>query len=117
MMQLQSCVQELTVMQMRKIEVLSSALNDLADIVGYISHELYNPSAAHKLVDDFYKKVTKLKDNPELYTVHESETVKTVFRKMTLGGYLVFYTVTDEYVYIAFVLHSLQDVDRILETY
>jgi len=104
-------------MQVRKVELLPSALDGLADVVTDISHELYNPSAAHKLVDDFYKKVANLNTNPESYTVHESEMVKTIFRKITLGGYLIFYTVTEEYVYVAFVLHSLQDVDRILETY
>ena len=100
---------------MHKIEVLPSALKDLSNIVAYLSHELHNPSAAHKLIDVFYRKVANLKDNPKSYAIHENDAIKTIFRKIPLGGYLIFYTVTDDYIYITFILHSLQDVDRILE--
>ena len=100
-----------------EVVVLPTAFQNLDDATSYISHKLFNPEAAHKLVDDFYKKVAKLKDNPKIYSIHESAIVKTVFRKITLGGYLIFYTASEKYVYVAFVLHSLQDVDRILEMY
>jgi plasmid stabilization system protein ParE len=104
-------------MRILDVVLLPSALENLADITGYISHKLHNPVAAHRLVDNFYKKVSGLKDYPEMYSVHKSDAVKTVFRKITLGNYLIFYTVGEKYVYVAFVLHSKQDVDRILEMY
>jgi len=100
-----------------EVVVLPTAFQNLDDITNYLSHTLFNPSSAHRLVNDFYKKVAKLKDNPELYPIHESESAKKVFRKITLNGYLVFYTATEKYVYVAFILHSLQDVDRILKMY
>jgi len=61
-----------------EVVVLPTAFANLDDATSYISHKLFNPSSAHKLVDDFYKKVAKLKDNPELYPIHECETVLTV---------------------------------------
>ena len=78
---------------MYNVHVLPSADDNLLKIAEYIANQLYNPEAAIKLVDDFETSILALKDFPNMYPVHESDVGETVFRKMTLGNYLVFYTV------------------------
>jgi len=96
---------------MYEVHVLPSADDHLLKIANYISNELYNPTAALSLIDHFERSIVELKDFPNRYPVHESDVVKTEFRKLTLGNYLIFYTVDGKYVYVAFILHEKQDFD------
>ena len=102
---------------MFNVEVLTSAERDLHKIVDYISNELYNPDAALNLIDEFETAILKLADFPEMYSVHETDVTDVIFRKIAIKNYVVFYTLQDNIVYIAFVFHQLQDFDIVLKTF
>jgi Plasmid stabilization system protein len=100
-----------------EVNFLTGAKKDILEIANYISNELYSPESAMRLIDKFKKAVNSLTTLPERYPVHESDTVKTIFRKMLVGNYLIFYIVKGKNVYIAFVIHKKQDFDIVLSTF
>ena len=102
---------------MYKVEFLASAKDDMLKIASYISNNLYNPSAAMKLIAKLENAKNSLKQFPLTHPKHESDTVNTVFRRMLVDNYVMFYIVDGENVYVAFMLHQRQNFDIILEKF
>ena len=102
---------------MYKVEFLASAKDDMLQIANYISNDLYNPTAAMKLIAKLENAKNSLKQFPLTHPKHESDTVETVFRKILVDNYVMFYIVDGDNVYVAFVLHQRQDFDTILEKF
>jgi len=74
-----------------EVDFLVGAEKDMLKIADYISNELYNPDSAMRLIDKFEKAKNSLMTLPERHPVHESNTVKTTFRKMLVANYVIFY--------------------------
>lgn len=82
---------------MYAIEYLPLALEDLKEIVYYITYTLKNPAAAENLGQEIIKKINLLAKIP--YSPRYYRSVKTLFheyRKLLLKNYFVFYWVNEE---------------------
>jgi len=82
---------------MYAIEYLPLALEDLKEIVYYITCTLKNPIAAENLGQEIIKKINLLAKIP--YSSRYYRSVKTLFheyRKLLVKNYFVFYWVNEE---------------------
>jgi addiction module RelE/StbE family toxin len=103
-----------------KVKFLDEAENDILKIAYYISNELYNPTAATKLIKKMRQLANGLKEMPKRHPVYETYApLKQEFRKIVVGSYIMFYFINDEKkkVYIVFVMNEKQDFDTILATF
>jgi len=100
---------------MHRIRVNPIALNDLREIKAYITEELCNPNAATGIVKKIISRYEQLGEYPmmgaELSAVLN---VKTDYRYLVSGNYLIFYRVEGEYVSIYRILYGRRDYMRIL---
>lgn len=91
------------------------AADDLHDIHGYISEELDNPSAAGRLIKDIVKAYKRLKDAPFIGSPLDAKIdIKTDFRYLVYRGYLIFYKIDNNAVYIYRIINGRRDYCRIL---
>ena len=85
-----------------QLEWRQQALDDLAEIVGFIADD--NPDAAQELKDEIESKAAKLPDHPKLYKA--SLRVKGLREMVVRKNYIVLYRVTLALVEVVNVLHS-----------
>ena len=85
-----------------QLEWRQQALDDLAEIVGFIADD--NPDAAQELKDEIEAKAAKLPDHPKLYK--SSSRVKGMREMVVRKNYIVLYRVTPELVEVVNVLHA-----------
>lgn len=103
---------------MYSVEFLSKAEKDISRIIQYIRDELYNSEAAESFTDKVVKQIENLGLFPKMHAIHDTAMETEVeFRKIVIGNYLVFYFIEAESVLIAFVIHQMQEVDRVLEKF
>jgi plasmid stabilization system protein ParE len=73
---------------MYKIRYLPLALDDLKDIVRYISYELESPQAAERLLAKIDKEVKKIGDNPfQCHLYNSTEKLKYEYRILNIDNY------------------------------
>ena len=73
-----------------KIKYLPLAVQDLNDIARYLSG--FYPKTASRVLKEMRDKITKLGDNPKMCEIYPLDSV---YRKMVVDQYLVFYLVND----------------------
>jgi addiction module RelE/StbE family toxin len=101
---------------MYKIHYLPLALDDLKDIVRYISHTLESPRAAENFLSKLDREVLKIAVNPfrcRLYTL--SETLKYDYRVLHINNYSLFYVVDNKKIEIHRIIYSRRDIELILK--
>ena len=101
---------------MYKIQYLPLALDDLKNIIRYISIELNAPRAAEKLLKKIDKEILKIVDNPfrcHLYTTPEK--LKYEYRVLNINNYSLFYVVVNKKIEIHRVIYSKRDIVNILK--
>lgn len=80
-----------------KIVILPIAIEDMTNIVYYISHILKNETAANKLAKNFKKQINNLSlfpnSNPEYIL---SENLRNKYRTLKVKNYIIFYTINEE---------------------
>ncbi len=77
---------------MHKIKVNPMATEDLIEIKNYITKELKNPTAAVNVISKIIEKYEDLKEFPLMGADLSSKiNVRTDFRYVVSGNYLVFY--------------------------
>ena len=82
---------------MYKIEYLTSAINDMLEIVRYISHKLNNPTSAIELAQEFVDSATNLNLFPYANTVYiPIKPLKYEYRKLLVKNYVMFYWIDEE---------------------
>lgn len=82
---------------MHKVEFLPSALNDMSDIVKYISRDLGNKTASDRLADKFIETADRLSDFPYANPVYMPiKPLKYEYRKAVIENYLMFYSINEE---------------------
>jgi len=99
-----------------KAYYLPVALDDLRDIMRYITHELGSPRAAGNLLSKIDKEVLKIGDNPfrcRLYA--SSEKLKYEYRVLHVNNYSIFYVAEKERVEIHRVIYSKRNIPQILK--
>jgi toxin ParE1/3/4 len=84
------------------LEWRQQALDDLAEIVGFIADD--NPDAAQELKDEIESKAAKLPDHPKLYKA--SPRVNGMREMVVRKNYIVLYRVTLALVEVVNVLHA-----------
>ena len=98
-----------------KLAITPAAKEDLLQIKEYITVKLCNPTAAINVVRRIIKDYKKLPDTPEIgIPLDRKIDVKTPFRFIISGNYLVFYRVNHDVVEIHRILYKGRDYFRIL---
>jgi|GEM_PF-124791 len=95
---------------------LPVALDDLRDIMRYITHDLGSPRAAENLLLKIDKEVQKIADNPfrcRLYA--SSENFKYEYRVLHVNNYSVFYVAEKEKIEIHRVIYSKRNIPSMLK--
>lgn len=103
---------------MYKLEYLPTALNDMVEIVKYISVELKNPIAANRLSEEFIKAAEGLTDFPYSNPVYTPmRPLKREYRKTVVENYIMFYWVDEanKIITIARVLYGKRDYGKIIK--
>jgi len=102
---------------MYRLEFLPIALQDMTDIARYISHELFNPTAAEKLAVEMIDAAERLTDFPYINANHQSDKpLKKEYRKLIVKNYIMFYWVDEKEkrVTIARVIYARRDYEELL---
>ncbi len=101
-----------------KVKFSEQAATDLDEILTYLSETLYAPQAAQRFYDAVSKQLGILADNPRIYPLHRDDRLNAPgLRFVTMGNYLLFYTVDDigSIVYIARILYGKRDLGAVFE--
>jgi addiction module RelE/StbE family toxin len=100
---------------MAKIKLSPTAVSDLQEIKNYISKKLSNPIAADRTINKIIKDYTLLETSPELGASLSCKlNIKTDYRYLVSGKYIVFYKTDIEYVYIYRILYGARNYVSIL---
>lgn len=100
---------------MPKIRINPLALQDLQEIKSYIAEELCNRDAALNVVKRIIARYEQLEEFPLMGTeLSVVLNLKTDFRYIVSGSYLIFYRLEVEYVSIYRILYGRRDYIRTL---
>jgi len=102
---------------MYKLTFLPIARQDMMDIVTYISHELFNPTAAGALAAEMVESAEWLCDFPYISSVHQTKKpLKHEYRKLLVSNYIIFYWVNenDKLITIARVIYARRNYEKLL---
>jgi len=102
---------------MYRLTFLPIARQDLADIVSYISHELFNSTAANALAEKMIEAAERLRDFPYINAVHQTiKPLKHEYRKLLVRNYVMFYWIDEEHklITIARVVYARRDFEKLL---
>jgi len=95
-----------------KIRINPVAIADVQEIKDYIED---NPAAAEIMGNDIYSRVEKLAHFPQMGVSLSSRiNIKTDYRFLVCGMYLIFYKIEGEFVSVYRVLNSMRDYLSIL---
>ena len=102
---------------MYQLEFLPAALEDMSEIIRYISYDLDNKTAAIKLSKKFVSSAEMLKDFPYAHPVYQPiRPLNKEYRKCVVKNYLMFYTVdeAEKTITIARVIFGKRDTEKML---
>ena len=72
------------------------AADDLDEIIRYFCDDLYMPQAAGRFHKSIYKQLDLICNNPCMYPLHHDDKLRNAgLRFVTVGKYVLFYTVDD----------------------
>ena len=102
-----------------EVRVTRQALEQMKEIVHYISYDLMSPAAADNLLDKFKAEILKLSSLPKKYARIEEEPWRTEgIRKMVVQKFLIYYWVDDDGVYMSQYDTTTPDRNyRVVENY
>ena len=97
------------------VRVTMQALEQMKEIVHYISNDLMAPDAADNLLDKIKAEITKLSSFPKKYALIDEEPWRNEgVRKIVVKNFLIYYWVDDENnrVQVTAVIYSRRDQFR-----
>jgi len=98
-----------------EIEYLPLFQQELDAIVDYISITLEAPRAALNLVDELDKEIKKLKTFPNAHRLYRPvKPIKTTYRILTVGNYLVFYVVLEKHIEIHRIIYKKRNLSQLI---
>lgn len=102
---------------MYELEILPRAVDDMTEIVRYISHELSNPASATALADELIETAENLCEFPYACPLHQ--TIRPLgheYRRAIIRNYLMFYWVDEKSktVTVARVIYGKRDYPSML---
>ena len=95
-----------------EVKITRQAMEQMREIVHYISGELLAPEAAGKLLDKMKEAIDSLSDFPKRYALIDEEPWRTEgVRKVIVKNFLIYYWVDDENhkVQVTAVIYSRRD--------
>ncbi|ACV63026.1 addiction module toxin, RelE/StbE family [Desulfofarcimen acetoxidans DSM 771] len=96
-----------------KIRINPMAIADVQQIKAYIAED--NQGAAAKMGTSIYSKIEKLADFPEIGVSLDTKiNIKTNYRFLVCGVYLIFYKIEGEFVSVYRILNGVRDYLSIL---
>ena len=98
-----------------EVRVTRQALEQMKEIVHYISNDLIAPDAAGNLLDKMKAEITKLSSFPKKQALIDEEPWRTDgVRKLVVNNFLIYYWVDDENkrVQVTAVIYSRRDQIR-----
>lgn len=96
-----------------KIRINPAAIADVREIKAYIAED--NPGAAAMMGNTIYSKIEKLANFPEMgASLSTKINIKTDYRFLVCGVYLIFYKIEGEFVSVYRVLNGVRDYLSIL---
>lgn len=98
---------------MHRIVMLPQAVQDLEDIVDYLSQ--FYASTAIKQYDRIIEKINDIPLYPNKYEEYRTGQYHNTYRRMVADDYLVFYVVMDDIIEIRRILHGKRDIGRYLD--
>lgn len=96
----------------------SKARQDLKSILHYISIELDNRQAAINLKLKIQEKINLTRQFPEMGASVENEYLtKAAFRKLSVGNYLIYYSVnhTEKMITVARIVYEKRNMDEVFK--
>lgn len=98
---------------MMKLRINPEVIEDIAEIKRYIREELCNPTAADRIAKRIVSAYKGLKTAPFIGAPFDSVLeVKTDYRFLVCGNYLIFYKVKDDVISIYRVMNGRRDYCR-----
>lgn len=98
---------------MMKLRINPEVIEDIAEIKRYIREELCNPTAADRIAKRIVSAFKELKTTPFIGATLDSVLeVKTDYRFLVCGNYLIFYKVKDDIISIYRVMNGHRDYCR-----
>lgn len=98
---------------MMKLRINPEVIEDIAEIKRYIREELCNPTAADRIAKKIVSAYKGLKTAPFIGTPLDSILeVKTDYRFLVCGNYLIFYKVKDDIISVYRVMNGRRDYCR-----
>ena len=98
---------------MMKLRINPEVIEDIAEIKQYIREELCNPTAADRIAKRIVSEYKGLKTSPFIGAPLDSVLeVKTDYRFLVCGNYLIFYKVKDDIISIYRVMNGRRDYCR-----
>lgn len=98
---------------MMKLRINPEVIEDIAEIKRYIREELCNPTAADRIAKRIVSAYKGLKTAPFIGVPLDSVLeVKTDYRFLVCGNYLIFYKVKDDVISIYRVMNGRRDYCR-----
>ena len=98
---------------MMKLRINPEVIEDIAEIKRYIREELCNPTAADRIAKRIVSAYKGLKTAPFIGATLDSVLeVKTDYRFLVCGNYLIFYKVKDDIISIYRVMNGRRDYCR-----
>jgi len=99
-----------------EIKYLPSFYQELDAIVDYISITLEAPRAALNLVNELDAEIKKLKRLPNAHRLYRPiKPIKTQYRILTVGNYLVFYVVFEKYIEIHRMIYKKRNLSQLIK--
>jgi len=96
-----------------KIRINPVAISDVQEIKVYIAED--SPEAAKKIGNLIFTKIEKLADFPNMGASLSSKiNIKTDYRYLVCGVYLIFYKIEGEFISVNRVLNGMRDYLSIL---
>ena len=95
-----------------EVKVTRQALEQMREIIHYISYDLMAPLAAENLLNGLKAAITKLEVMPKRYSLIEEEPWRSEgVRKIVVKNFLVYYWIDDERnkVQVTAVIYSKRD--------
>jgi len=96
-------------MQKRSLRMSKIAAEDIETITRHIA--LDSPAAAARMLTLLYTKSRLLLESPEMG--RRREELLPGLRSLVVLKYIIFYTITDEFIEIVRILHGYRDVDSL----
>lgn len=99
------------------LDITESFENDVSSVIDYISHKLYNPAAAERLLKNAENTVSKIAENPFIYPLyHDEKIAEKGYHYAVISKYIIFYLIDEanKIIHISRFLYGSQNIIEIL---